>query len=376
MAASVPLPAARVDRLAASARALSVPARLRVRTHRTEDTTCTVRREAVRSPEWTVVLSSSFRSRLAAVQRLCRDLNQAEGRTALPWVRLDDHFSEHPKLVSAGPLGMALWVAGLAYSNRNLTDGFIPRGVAATLLDGEWVDEEGRVWRAAMTNGMAGEDFDCLALARHLVYVELWHEAPGGFSIHDYEEYQPSKVKVLEDREKAAQRMKKKRSGEVRENNDGSSEEVREKFNFPVPVPEVLSSEPKGSSHKDRELSETVEIVYAHWRKVFGKTRANYDKLSPARAKIIRSRLNDGFTVDELCLVFDTAAADDWKDRAKYAGIEQLLRSREKVEWWLDRSDAKPRCLWGNDRTKTQTHILRECSCEKCAAELESRVGS
>ena len=31
----------------------------------------------------------------------------------MPWVRLDDHFDEHPKLAEAGPLGLALWVAGM-----------------------------------------------------------------------------------------------------------------------------------------------------------------------------------------------------------------------------------------------------------------------
>ena len=45
----------------------------------------------------------------------------------MPWVRIDDGYADHPKMAAVGPLGQALWLAGLAYCNRYLTDGFIPR---------------------------------------------------------------------------------------------------------------------------------------------------------------------------------------------------------------------------------------------------------
>jgi hypothetical protein len=47
----------------------------------------------------------------------------------MPWVRLDEHFGEHPKVLAAGPLAGWLYVMGLGYCNRNLTDGLIPRAM-------------------------------------------------------------------------------------------------------------------------------------------------------------------------------------------------------------------------------------------------------
>lgn len=49
------------------------------------------------------------------------------GEKYMAWVRLSDDFYDHPKFDKAGALGVALFVSGLAWANRNLTDGFIPR---------------------------------------------------------------------------------------------------------------------------------------------------------------------------------------------------------------------------------------------------------
>ena len=82
----------------------------------------------------------------------------------MPWVRVDDHFNEHPKLAKVGPLGWGIWLAGLAYCNRNLTDGFIPLSIAEgfggsfSTLDSP--DKNGRqqIWTLARGSGFNGED--------------------------------------------------------------------------------------------------------------------------------------------------------------------------------------------------------------------------
>ena len=33
----------------------------------------------------------------------------------MPWVRIDDGYADHPKIAAVGPLGQALWFAGLAF---------------------------------------------------------------------------------------------------------------------------------------------------------------------------------------------------------------------------------------------------------------------
>lgn len=108
------------------------------------------------------------------------------------WVRLDDAFYDHPKVQEVGPLGLALWVTSIAWSNRNLTDGFVPRAKAKTLLD--WEGVAWHMWRGEIVGG--GEDAEALDVAAALVNAGLWVEADGGFRIHDYHDYQPSKDEV------------------------------------------------------------------------------------------------------------------------------------------------------------------------------------
>ena len=169
------------------------------------------------------------------------------------WVRLDDRITEHPKIAAAGPLGLAVYVAALAYCNRNLTDGFIPRNVASTLLSDEWVDFEGTVWTAAATSGHQGWDFDCIEIAEHLVDVGLFHKVErhavshsAGYTIHDYEDYQPLRVDVLAKREKDAERQFRHR--EKRAVSRGKSNGVTNAVSHtpvtdaPTPTPTVVLS--------------------------------------------------------------------------------------------------------------------------------------
>ncbi len=94
----------------------------------------------------------------------------------MPWVRLDDEFPEHPKVASAGPRAAWLFVCGLCYCNRNLTDGFIP------------------------TNIVKSFGGNARTIAK-LLAVKLW-EAKGddGYQVHDYEKYQPLREQVLAER--------------------------------------------------------------------------------------------------------------------------------------------------------------------------------
>jgi predicted kinase len=85
-------------------------------------------------------------------------------------VRLDDGFLDHPKVIAAGGDAMWLYVCGLVYAGRHLTDGFIADGMVGRLSD-----------RAAARE-----------LAERLVAVGLWEHAAGGYRIHDYAEYQPT----------------------------------------------------------------------------------------------------------------------------------------------------------------------------------------
>lgn len=103
----------------------------------------------------------------------------------MAWVRIDDSFPDHPKALQAGPLACWLYVCGIAYANRHLTDGFIPARQVSRLIDAKKAD----------------------ALAAALVEAELWEAVDGGYQVHDYLDYQPSAEKVKKERSDNAERQ-------------------------------------------------------------------------------------------------------------------------------------------------------------------------
>lgn len=115
----------------------------------------------------------------------------------MPWVRLDEEFARHPKVLAAGPLGMAMQVAALCYCNSYLTDGFVPRSVVPGLLHLEGLGM--RMWNGDLIG--SGEDADFKIVVEDLIDAGLWEEVPGGFRIHDFHQYQPTKDEVLAERE-------------------------------------------------------------------------------------------------------------------------------------------------------------------------------
>ena len=114
----------------------------------------------------------------------------------MPWVRIDDGFARHPKVAAAGPLAIAMQVAALCYCNREMTDGFVPRSVARTLVDWEVISADGRVHQIAHTCGMSGDDVTCQWVIDILVSARMWHEVEGGYQIHDYADYQATKADI------------------------------------------------------------------------------------------------------------------------------------------------------------------------------------
>lgn len=125
----------------------------------------------------------------------------------MPWIRIDDHFDEHPKMAQVGPLAWGMWLAGLAYCNRNLTDGFIPWSIAHTLCAFTVADPDGFIWKLGRTSGHVGEDADAEWVIDLLVDAGLWEEVENGrgridgYRVHDYPDYQPTKATIEADRE-------------------------------------------------------------------------------------------------------------------------------------------------------------------------------
>ncbi len=101
------------------------------------------------------------------------------------FAQIDDQMPDHPKLLAAGPMAGWVFVCGICYCARMLTDGFIPTGQVRKLAD---ID-------------------DVTPLVTRLITAGLWEETAGGYRVHDYTAWNPTAEQVKERRAKSKQRQ-------------------------------------------------------------------------------------------------------------------------------------------------------------------------
>ena len=99
----------------------------------------------------------------------------------MTWVKVDDQFYDHPKAIKAGRDGRDLFIAGLCYCAAQLTDGFIAAESVPLIAA-----------KAGIPNAKKA--------ATTLVSVGFWDSVDGGYSVHEYLEYNPSGDKIKADR--------------------------------------------------------------------------------------------------------------------------------------------------------------------------------
>lgn len=95
----------------------------------------------------------------------------------MPWFKVDDNLAFHHKAVAAGNAAMGLWVRAGSWSAQQLTDGFVPDHMIATLGN--------------------------RAQARRLCDVRLWHQIEGGYQFHEWSDAgrQPTRAETESRRE-------------------------------------------------------------------------------------------------------------------------------------------------------------------------------
>jgi hypothetical protein len=113
----------------------------------------------------------------------------------MPWVRIDENIIDHPKFLALTPIAFWLWVEGLTYCQKHLTDGNIPGSVlkkmrhyspsAVRCLTSSLVPDKGPLWHA---------------------------ESYGNIRVHDYLDHNDSRELVLKKRADAKGRMQRNRS--------------------------------------------------------------------------------------------------------------------------------------------------------------------
>jgi hypothetical protein len=231
----------------------------------------------------------------------------------MPWVRLDEGFPQHPKVIEAGPLALAMQVAGLCYANRYLTDGFMPRAAVATLMDFSELDEHA-------FNGKGGT---CWIVVARLVELGIWEEVGNGYQIHDYLDYQPSKAQVEADRavkvaagqaggqasaQARAQAKAKQNASRGATESQAKSKPVPDPVPDPVPLIEEL---PNGSSKK--------------------LTRGEFQNvtLSADELKKLQERFGERDAASWIEELSTAKASKGYKSKSDYATILSWSRRRE-----------------------------------------------
>jgi hypothetical protein len=111
-----------------------------------------------------------------------------------------------------------------------------------------------KIWRGELAGG--GEDATWELIVEDLTNAGLWYEVDGGYAIHDYLTYQPSKADVLAERKQKSEagRLGGKKSAEARRaktspNEAGASaagqapaQAERQAESKPVPVPDSVNT--------------------------------------------------------------------------------------------------------------------------------------
>lgn len=87
----------------------------------------------------------------------------------MSWFKVDDKLAFHPKVLAAGNSAMGLWIRAGAWAADQLTDGFVPTNMIAVL---------------------GGKPADAKALSQ----AGLWVAEPGGYRMHDWTHYQPTRA--------------------------------------------------------------------------------------------------------------------------------------------------------------------------------------
>lgn len=100
----------------------------------------------------------------------------------MPWFKVDDNLAFHAKTVAAGNAAMGLWVRAGSWSAQQLSDGLIPDHLVSSLGNH--------------------------TQAKKLVDVGLWEKVAGGYRFWEWEQRNPTRDQVEDDRAAARERMR------------------------------------------------------------------------------------------------------------------------------------------------------------------------
>jgi len=143
------------------------------------------------------------------------------------WTKLDDGFGDHPKLAALSSDAFRLHVRSMCYAGRYLTDGKVPTAFVASAPK---------------------------SLVEELVSGGLWEVVSGGWMIHDYLDFNPTREKVLAERAAVAARKERHVERRVERRSERRSDGQENAVRNTAPVLDPSSSSSLTSSEVPTEL--------------------------------------------------------------------------------------------------------------------------
>lgn len=233
---------------------------------------------------------------------------------AVPWVKLDDQYPDHPKVRALGALGLAIQTAAICFCGRYLTDGILSYSSADALIRSVLspiTKSDGSVWTVALTSGMSGDDAEKLDWKVLMVEAGLWEKIDGGYRVHDYLDYNPSKREYLQlqKKKRVAGQAGGQASAQARALAGGQAESKQELKQKPTPYP-YPSLSPKSKNKRPLSGSDKPDPADEILTYLNSKTGNKY-RPEKSNLALIQARLASA-TVEQIQAVID-AKVTEWR---------------------------------------------------------------
>jgi hypothetical protein len=241
----------------------------------------------------------------------------------MPWAKIDDDMCMHPKIISAGNEAVGAWVRMIAWSAHELTDGQIPAAVAVMFCQNE-------------------------KILATLLEQNLLESEGDSYQIHDYLRYNPTSGRVRKTRKVralagkiGADKTNGKRVGKLPANVSAESRPV------PVPVPVPLHDLQPTSTvstvtiapvvgQYEESIDRVLNFYWGRLPRMGGHLRPTVQKRKKHQDwSRIRSALELGKTVDELCEAIDGNLKDKWHVDNRHHELEYIFRNMTKIDGFI-----------------------------------------
>lgn len=203
----------------------------------------------------------------------------------MSWCKIDDQYTDHPKIVDVGPLGLALHVACMCYCARYLTDGFVPEKKIPTMINLDGLCDNSN----AVTHAL---------LLERLTTNNLLEKVDGGYYVHDYLKYNPDGKTVKAEREANAARQKRNREKKVARNGNSNGVTNGDTVGTPYPYPYPLKTIAPDGAEREPEVDKKPDVVdgilkYSKGRDPFENCPVHIKDIVTEFARVHRKPVDD-----------------------------------------------------------------------------------